>query len=268
MAARGWQCVFGEAPECWVQAFDDVIRRESNTIHYQFNVVARTGNTYGQGYWDYPWFVDLTVNNQNLSANRLIKPNTAWRRVIRGQEHWMHLYSGFYTGSVGINSLDSAIRLHIFFHDTMGHIGAADYWIPIPRVSPPYNLSTSQANIKTTSAQINVSCINDSNQYSKITRWDLDYGESPVYGKNLHVDTKETKATFDLSGLKSGTRYYYKAKVTTDIGLSSEITGSFITEDVTYAQRVVEGKPVTKIRAIAIYPDGTNKRIEGIKIIK
>ena len=41
-----------------------------------------------------------------------------------------------------------------------------------------------------------------------------------------------------------------------------------MTEDVTYAQRVVEGKPVTKVRAVAIYPDGSTKRIEGIKVIK
>lgn len=267
MAARGWQCVFGDVPECWVQAFDDVIRREGNTVYYQFNVAARTGNTYGQGYWDYPWMVDLSVDNKNLSTNRLIKPYTGWRRIIRGQEHWMHLHSGYYTGSVQVHSLATTIRLYIFFHDTMGHTGAAEYWIPIPRASAPYNLAIGESKIKTTSAQITASCMNTS-EYSKVVKWELDYGESPSYGKNLHIDTKDSKATFDLSGLKTGTRYYYRARVTTDIGLSSEITGSFMTEDVTYAQRVLEGKPVTKVRAVAIYPDGSTKRIEGIKVIK
>ena len=50
MSARGWQCVFGDTPECWVKAFDDSIIREGNIIHYQLNEAARVGNGHGQGY--------------------------------------------------------------------------------------------------------------------------------------------------------------------------------------------------------------------------
>lgn len=268
MPARGWQCVFGEAPECWVQAFDDVIRREGNTIHYQFNISARIGNTYGQGYWDYPWFVDLSVDNKNPSHNRMIKGNTAWHRVIRGQEYYMHLYSGHYSGSVEVPNGAGTIRLYIFFHDSVGHTGAAEYWIPIPRASAPYNLKTSESDIDTTTAKINLSCMNTSSEYSKIIKWELDYGETLNYGSKLSVDTNEEKTTFSLTGLKSATRYYYKARVLTDIGLFSEITGSFMTQDIIYAQKVLEGEQPIRVRAVIITPDGKTKRIEGIKVIK
>lgn len=267
MSARGWQCVFGDTPECWVQAFDDSIIREGNIIHYQFNVAARVGNGHGQGYWDYPWFVDLSVNNQNLSANRLIKPNTAWHRVIRGQEHYMHLYSGYYTGSITVGSLDTSIRLYIFFHDTMGHTGAAEYWIPIPRASAPYNVNVGNVEVKTTSALIPVSCLNDS-RYSKVNRWRIDYGESTNFDRNISVDTNNLDTTFQVNDLKSGTRYYYRITVYTDIGLSSQIEGSFMTPDIIYAKRVAQNEKTVPVRGVVIYPDGKIKRIEGIKVVK
>ncbi len=62
----------------------------------------------------------------------------------------------------------------------MGHTGAAEYWIPMPRASA-HNVNVGNVSRKL-HLLIPVSCMNDS-RYSKVNRWRIDYGESIILTK-------------------------------------------------------------------------------------
>ncbi len=120
---------------CWVQAFDDsTIVREQ---HYSLSVQCRRSG--GKTDMDRrilglpPW----TSRPQcNVSANRLIKPNTAWHRVI--QEHYLHLYSGYYTSFYRCRKLNYFYQAIYILPRHNGTWSAAEYWIPI---LAPYNVN-------------------------------------------------------------------------------------------------------------------------------
>lgn len=259
----------GSNPECWVQLFDDHIRRENNTIHFTLNLAARVGTRFNYAYWDYEWKTRIVVNGQADSGYRRIKPVTAVKRNLRNQEHYMSTHSGHFHGSVNVDKNATTIHVQVYFRDSAGNTGGpVNYWVPIPQASAPFGLGSRSLNVEAETATVNAWC-NHAGHYGRVTYWELHYGTSSNYGQHIGVNVNNAWAHhFNLTNLKPGVRYYYRARVHTQLGFVSEVKGSFITEDQLIGKRVIQNVAAKGVYAIVIYPDGRRAKVKEIKLVK
>lgn len=265
MARRGYQLVDGNIPAVYCDMADDSIVREGNTIHFSFNVVLKTPTL---GAWDtYPWQVDLAVNGGNNWNNVQLKGNTG-RNVIQNIEYYAHATSGRYSGSLNVGTFDSHIYVTAHFRRVGKHeAGTVGWHIPIPTTSGPHGLNNRVYDIESDTAKLSASVAGAGN-YNSITKFQLEYGETRTYNKNLENHGPSWEQTFTIPDLQPGTIYYYRISAHSSLGYIASQEGWFQTEPSKDVRLIKTNGEVKIPKIVIIRPDGRIQQVRHIKVVK
>ena len=266
MARRGFQLIDANTPPVYCDVSDDSIWREGNTVYFDFNVILMT--MHQAAFDSYPWEIDLAVNGTK-NVNNVSMKGASGHRVIQGWEFYMHqAANGKYKSSIEVNPQDRSIYITVHFR-RVGHNegGTVGWYIPIPVATPPRDLSHTIHDIDTYSAKLTAS-VTGAGDYAKMSKFQLEYGETSNYGKNLEIAGEGLTQEFTIPDLEPCTIYYYRISAHNTAGYNVTQQGWFQTDYSKDIKLVQPDGSVNNPKVVIIRPDGRIQTVKYIKVIK
>lgn len=261
----GWQRIYHGDPFVRATIWVDELWRVGNRVHFTLNASLAVEKV--NGFWDFPWFVDIQLGN-NVWDGRMIKGSTAWRQVIGGREFYLHERNGHFRGYVDVSGQEQHLVVRLYFRDQKGNTGVNCYYaMNIPRATNPSPMSMEVLDLGTSTATLKGS-IAYRGEYSTIKKWRLQYKTNDKDEVQLDFDNEDVLTkTWQIQNLKPATRYMYRISALTSSGYWTYRDAVLITKPA-YIGSKVDSEETKKLSAYIIYPDGNVKRVTKIREVK